>query len=114
MHFLVCNNGASIQYEDNTVTIKDITRDTSCNTYSSLQEVSTKMDDSYNKIILIKDESYTASIIFSNKRGTIDLNGHIINFILDKTTFRPLTFSKMSDMTIESSKSRGGITMDLS
>ncbi len=113
---LVCNNEAIPSYEDKTLTIKNITKETSCKTYSSLLEVSTQMDDTYSNIVLIKDENYTnEQIKFANKTGAIDLNGHVITFIPTNNSAGCLVYAFTgSNIVLKSSKASGGIITDYS
>ncbi len=111
---LVCNNEAIPSYEDKTLTIKNITEETSCKTYSSLLEVSTQMDDTYNNIVLIKDENYIDELIkFTNKKATIDLNGHVITFVPETNTECAIRLFSDSDITLKSSKEKGGMITDM-
>ncbi len=111
-----CNNEALPSYEEGTMSVQNITGDTTCTIYSSLQEASTQMDSSYNNIVLIKDENYVDEIIsFTDKNSTIDLNGHVIKFTPESNnlTTAIIRFLNDSNIILQSSKNKGGIILNL-
>ena len=111
---LVCNNEAIPSYENKTLTIKNISEETSCKTYSSLLEVSIQMDDTYNNIVLIKDENYlNEQITFIDKMGTIDLNGHVITFSRTENYNPSVIFEGENVFLFKTSKASGGIVLNI-
>ena len=81
-----CNNGAIPTYKDNTLKVSNVTGNTTCTTYSTLQSAISNLDTSTG-IVMIANETPTYSItIPSGKTVTLDINGKSIEATYDKAT----------------------------
>lgn len=73
---IVCNNGATISMNDNTLKLSDVYKDTNCTMSSSINTTFAKLDDTKNYILMLKDENVSETLIIKeNKNVTFDLNG---------------------------------------
>ena len=83
---IVCNNGATISMNDNTLKLSDVYKDTKCVMSNSINDTFDKyLDDTKNYILILKDEEISKTLENKEtKNVTIDLNGKSItasNFI---------------------------------
>ena len=82
---IVCNNGATISMNGNTLKLSDVYKDTNCTMSSSINTTFAKLDNTKNYILMLKDENVSETLIIKeNKNVTFDLNGKNItasNFI---------------------------------
>ena len=76
---IVCNNGATISMNGNTLKLSDVYKDTNCTMSSSINTTFAKLDNTKNYILMLKDENVSETLIIKeNKNVTIDLNGKSI------------------------------------
>ena len=75
-----CNNGSIPKYENNTLTISNITSSVECVINDSLKTTIDNIDSSINNILMINDESLNNQdlIINENDNIVIDINGKTI------------------------------------
>lgn len=75
-----CNNGSIPKYENNTLTISNITSSVECVINDSLKTTIDNIDSSLNNILMINDESLNNQelIINENDNIVIDINGKTI------------------------------------
>ena len=82
---IVCNNGATISMNGNTLKLSDVFNDANCTMSSSINTTFDNLDNTKNYILMLKDENVSETLIIEeNKNVTIDLNGKNItasNFI---------------------------------
>ena len=73
---IVCNNGATISMNGNTLKLSDVYKDTNCTMSSSINTTFAKLDNTKNYILMLKDENVSETLIIKeNKNVTFDLNG---------------------------------------
>ena len=73
---IVCNNGATISMNDNTLKLSDVYKDTNCTMSSSINTTFDNLDNTKNYILMLKDENVSETLIIKeNKNVTFDLNG---------------------------------------
>ena len=76
---IVCNNGATISMNDNTLKLSDVYKDTNCTMSSFINTTFAKLDDTKNYILMLKDEEISKTLENKEtKNVTIDLNGKSI------------------------------------
>ena len=98
-----CNNGATINLENNILSINNITTDTICNINKNLSSISNNLDNTINNILIINDETETLDIEFKNNTNVVlDLNGKTI-------TLDGKNFKTYSNLTINDTKNTGKI-----
>ena len=73
---IVCNNGATISMNDNTLKLSDVYKDTNCTMSSSINTTFDNLDNTKNYILMLKDENVSETLIIKeNKNVKFDLNG---------------------------------------
>ena len=73
---IVCNNGATISMNGNTLKLSDAFNDTTCSMSNSINATFAKLDNTKNYILMLKDENVSETLIIKeNKNVTFDLNG---------------------------------------
>ena len=73
---IVCNNGATISMNGNTLKLSDVFNDANCTMSSSINTTFDNLDDTKNYILMLKDENVSETLIIKkNKNVTFDLNG---------------------------------------
>ena len=76
---IVCNNGATISMNDNTLKLSDVYKDTNCTMSRSINTTFNNLDDTKNYILMLKDETISKTLENKEtKNVTIDLNGKSI------------------------------------
>ena len=76
---IVCNNGATISMNGNTLKLSDVFNDTTCTMSSFINTTFAKLDDTKNYILMLKDEEISKTLENKEtKNVTIDLNGKSI------------------------------------
>ena len=76
---IVCNNGATISMNGNTLKLSDVFNDTTCTMKNSINTTFAKLDDTKNYILMLKDEEISKTLENKEtKNVTIDLNGKSI------------------------------------
>lgn len=80
-----CNNGSIPKYENNTLTISNITSSVECVINDSLKTTIDNIDSSLNNILMINDESLNNQRLIINENGNviIDINGKTIMATFD-------------------------------
>lgn len=106
------NNGATINYENNLLTISNIT--SSCDVYTSNSVVNQvkDMDSSKNQMILIKDETLSSSFErLNNKNLEIDFKEHILYYpesackkINDSAWYNLINVSENSSLVLKNGR----------
>ena len=72
---IVCNNGATISMNDNTLKLSDVYKDTNCTMSSSINITFDNLDDTKNYILMLKDETIESNLIVDEKKKvSINLN----------------------------------------
>ena len=73
---IVCNNGVTISMNDNTLKLSDVYKDTNCTMSRSIKTTFSKLDDTKNYILMLKDETIESNLIVDEKKKvSINLNG---------------------------------------
>ena len=76
---IVCNNGATISMNDNTLKLSDVYKDTNCTMSNFINTTFDNLDDTKNYILMLKDEEISKTLENKEtKNVTIDLNGKSI------------------------------------
>lgn len=72
---IVCNNGATISMNGNTLKLSDVYKDTNCTMSSSINITFDNLDDTKNYILMLKDETIESNLIVDEKKKvSINLN----------------------------------------
>ena len=72
---IVCNNGVTISMNDNTLKLSDVYKDTNCTMSRSIKTTFSKLDDTKNYILMLKDETIESNLIVDEKKKvSINLN----------------------------------------
>ena len=73
---IVCNNGATISMNDNTLKLSDVYKDTNCTMSRSIKTTFDNLDNTKNYILMLKDETIESNLIVDEKKKvSINLNG---------------------------------------
>ena len=73
---IVCNNGATISMNDNTLKLSDVYKDTNCTMSRSINDTFNNLDDTKNYVLMLKDETIESNLIVDEKKKvSINLNG---------------------------------------
>ena len=109
-----CNNGVVPSYDDNVLTLTNLTTDSTCEVVNSFTEALTINDSSLNNVVMLNDveEEITSRIALSNKNVNLDLNGNLVNinanYLSGGTTITVLG----GTITIDDNKGSGGMILD--
>ena len=111
-----CNNGVMPSYENNVLSLTNLTTDSTCEIVDSFTEALTIDDSSLNNVVMLNDveENITTRIALKNKNVNLDLNGNIIKFNVDLSYGGGVIHVDSSELTIESNQKSGGMILDVS
>ena len=84
---IVCNNGATISMNDNTLKLSDVYKDTNCTMSRSINDTFNNLDDTKNYVLMLKKDTIKSKMMVGEKnKVTINLNGQNLTSIGSDST----------------------------
>ncbi len=84
---IVCNNGATISMNDNTLKLSDVYKDTNCTMSRSINDTFNNLDDTKNYVLMLKKDTIKSKMTVGEKnKVTINLNGQNLTSIGSDST----------------------------
>ena len=84
---IVCNNGATISMNGNTLKLSDVYKYTNCTISRSINDTFNNLDDTKNYVLMLKKDTIKSKMTVGEKnKVTINLNGQNLTSIGSDST----------------------------